>query len=114
VRYAAQVQKQHQAGTALLRDVLHFCNIYNQLLLLLLLLVQELPASARWVSEAIFTALLLSFIAWTFTPLLAQRSFSTAVLWTRLLTALVGENGSERCRRNHTAYSSNCKHTWMH
>jgi hypothetical protein len=61
-------------------------------LLLLLLLLQELPASARWVSEAIFTALLLSFIAWTFTPLLAQRSFSTAVLWTRLLTVLVGKH----------------------
>lgn len=52
-------------------------------------LIPELPADARWVSEAIFTALLLSFIAWSFTPLLAQRSFSTAVLWTRLLTVLV-------------------------
>jgi hypothetical protein len=62
--------------------------------LLLLLLLQELPASARWVSEAIFIVLLLSFIAWTFTPLLARRSFSTAVLWMRLLTVLVGEYGS--------------------
>ncbi|KAF6254779.1 PAP2 superfamily C-terminal-domain-containing protein [Scenedesmus sp. NREL 46B-D3] len=53
-------------------------------------LEQELPAGTRWVSEAIFTVLLLSFVGWTFTPLLARpSSFSTVVLWTRLLTVLV-------------------------
>lgn len=75
-----------------------------------LLLLQELPADARWVSEAIFTALLLSFIAWSFTPLLAQRSFSTAVLWTRLLTVLVGEiNAERRTTRHRRQGASSCK-----
>jgi hypothetical protein len=89
------------------------CILLNQSVLLPLL-PQELPASARWVSEAIFTALLLSFIAWTFTPLLAQRSFSTAVLWTRLLTVLVGACAAVAALRsssthgNHSCQMTQC------
>jgi hypothetical protein len=55
--------------------------------------MQELPAEWRWLSEALFTFLFISFLLWTFSPLLlpASRRFSCVLLWTRLLTVLVGE-----------------------
>jgi hypothetical protein len=72
--------------------MLHVCHLPDCWL-------QELPAEWRWLSEALFAGLLLSFILWTFTPLLhavlapqSQRpAFSCVLLWTRLLTVLVGE-----------------------
>lgn len=52
---------------------------------------QELPAEWRWVSEAIFTSCCLSFILWTFSPLIAtERRFPITLLWSRLLSVIVG------------------------
>lgn len=42
-----------------------------------------------------FAGLLVTFILWTFVPLLWTRRFSCVVLWTRLLTVLVGEFWSD-------------------
>lgn len=75
------------------------CNCVAQLLLLLRLAPpcspQELPAEWRWLSEALFACLFVSFLLWTFSPLLLPRSsFSCVLLWTRLLTVLVGECSS--------------------
>jgi hypothetical protein len=53
--------------------------------------VQELPSEWHWLSEALFTFLFISFILWTFVPLVAPRKFSCVLLWTRLLIVLVGE-----------------------
>jgi hypothetical protein len=53
--------------------------------------MQELPTEWRWLSEALFAGLFVSFVLWTFVPLFLPRTFSCVVLWTRLLLVLVGE-----------------------
>lgn len=53
--------------------------------------MQELPTEWRWLSEALFAGLFVSFVLWTFVPLFLPRTFSCVVLWTRLLMVLVGE-----------------------
>lgn len=53
---------------------------------------QELGKSNEWVSELIFTSLFVSFVLWTFSPFVfPKKRFYTAVLYSRILTALVGE-----------------------
>ncbi|BDA48706.1 phosphatidylinositol:ceramide inositolphosphotransferase at N-terminal half [Coccomyxa sp. Obi] len=53
-------------------------------------LLPELGKSNEWVSELIFTSLFVSFVLWTFSPFVfAKKRFYTAVLFSRLLTALV-------------------------
>ncbi|CAL8463428.1 g2962 [Coccomyxa elongata] len=53
-------------------------------------LLPELGKSNEWVSELIFTSLFVSFVLWTFSPFVfAKKRFYTAVLYSRLLTALV-------------------------
>lgn len=43
-------------------------------------------------SEALFAFLFVSFLLWTFSPLLLPRSsFSCVLLWMLLLTVLVGD-----------------------
>jgi hypothetical protein len=54
--------------------------------------MQELKKEHRWISEAIFTGMLLTFIVWSFSPLLVRpRRFSVARLYSRVLSVLVGE-----------------------
>ncbi|EIE27550.1 hypothetical protein COCSUDRAFT_11455 [Coccomyxa subellipsoidea C-169] len=53
-------------------------------------LLPELGKSNEWVSELIFTSLFVSFVLWTFSPFVfPKKRFYTAVLYSRILTALV-------------------------
>ena len=54
--------------------------------------LQELGKQNEWVSETIFSVLLVSFLVWTFSPFVApKKRFYTAVLYARLLLVLVSE-----------------------
>lgn len=81
----------------------YFCgHIQNLLLTVELLqdlgfdLLPELGQENEWVSETIFSSMLISFVVWTFSPFWQEsgKRFYTAVLYARVLMVLVSESFS--------------------
>ena len=56
-------------------------------------LLPELGQQNEWVSEIIFTSMLVSFVIWTFSPFWQEsgKRFYTAVLYSRVLMVLVSK-----------------------
>ena len=57
-------------------------------------ILPELGQQNEWVSETIFSSMLISFIVWTFSPFWQEsgKRFYTAVLYARVLTVLVSKS----------------------
>ena len=57
--------------------------------------LQELGLENAWISELIFTSLFVAFILWTFSPFVfLKKRFYTTLLYSQLLSVLVGEASS--------------------
>ena len=56
-------------------------------------LLPELGQKNEWVSETIFSSMLISFVLWTFSPFWQEsgKRFYTAVLYARVLMVLVSK-----------------------
>ena len=56
-------------------------------------LLPELGQKNEWVSETIFSSMLISFVIWTFSPFWQEsgKRFYTAVLYARVLMVLVSK-----------------------
>lgn len=59
-------------------------------------LLPELGQRNEWVSETIFSSMLISFLVWTFSPFWQEsgKRFYTAVLYARVLMVLVSTSPS--------------------
>ena len=56
---------------------------------------QELGLENAWISELIFTSLFVAFVLWTFSPFVfLKKRFYTTLLYSQLLSVLVGEASS--------------------